>query len=271
MYDRILRTFVAVLLVSVTCCDAQGSSSGGDAPLSPHAPLHGRQQQQPHHRRGRFGGKHSGRCIGTTGTWCGGYVNQSAAPHRAPPIHGEPCPGGCSGVGVCHGDSGTCDCPAGWGGPACAAPLKRPCTRAYRQPRNSTAPNGHIGPDMRDLDWRANGSTYSRCAGICDDDIAACYCDPQLGSPKHGRIPPPPRSPPGTPPIQRGRQLFEPCSRLADDGRGGRLEWVGWGVAFDKVYGPEGWCVADEPKVRKREAGSGAAATCSHPDNTKAP
>jgi hypothetical protein len=101
-----------------------------------------------------------------------------------------------------------------------------------------------------------------RCAGICDDDIAACFCDPKLGNPKYGRIPAPPGSPPGTLPVQEGRQLFEPCSRLADDGRGHKLDWVGWGVAFDKVYGPNGWCVAEEPQVRERSRFWGEEAAC---------
>jgi hypothetical protein len=91
-----------------------------------------------------------------------------------------------------------------------------------------------------------------RCAGICDDDIAACYCDPKLGNPKYGRIPAPPGSPPGTPPVQEGRPLFDPCNRLADDGHGHKLEWHGRAVPFDSVYGPQGWCVADVPKVRRR-------------------
>jgi hypothetical protein len=54
--------------------------------------------------------------------------------------------------------------PAGWGGPACADPQKRPCTRGYRTPRNSSKPNSHIGGDKRDRDWGAPGSTFSRQA-----------------------------------------------------------------------------------------------------------
>lgn len=53
---------------------------------------------------------------------------------------------------------------AGWGGPNCADPVKRPCAKDYRKPRNSTVPSSHIGPDKRDLDWLAKGSTYSRSA-----------------------------------------------------------------------------------------------------------
>jgi hypothetical protein len=105
-----------------------------------------------------------------------------------------------------------------------------------------------------------------RCAGICDDDIAACYCDPKLGNPKYGRIPAAPGSPPGTPPLQEGRPLFDPCNRLADDGRGNKLAWHGQAVPYERVYGPKGWCVADVPKVRAGAAGwpgeRGGAAGC---------
>ncbi len=45
-------------------------------------------------------------------------------------------------------------------------------------------------------------------AGVCDDDIAACYCPGD----KYGRIPAPEGSPPGTPPVQRGRpMILEAC------------------------------------------------------------
>ena len=136
---------------------------------------------------------------------------------------------------------------AGAGGPACADHHKRPCTNGHRLPRNSTVPKGHIGPDGRDLDWLAAGNTPSRCAGVCDDDIAACYCDPKLGSPKHGRVPAPPGSPPGAPPLQEGRPLLEPCSHPQDDGRGNKVPWGTPGVSYNDVYGPGGWCVADNP------------------------
>ncbi|GBF90972.1 exostosin-like glycosyltransferase [Raphidocelis subcapitata] len=190
------------------------------------------------------------RCVGAVGPWCGPYYEQRPVPFKPPRPRGAACPGGCSGIGVCHGDTGRCDCPAGWGGPACADPDKRPCTKSYREPRGSRVPNSHIGPDKRDLNWSEPGSTYSRCAGICDDDVAACYCDPQLGNPKYGRVPAPPGSPPGAPPLQEGRPLFDPCNRLADDGRGNNLSWNGFSaVPFSRVYGPDGWCVADEPKV----------------------
>lgn len=44
-------------------------------------------------------------------------------------------------------------------------------------------------------------------AGLCDDDIAACFC-----TGKYGRIPAPEGSPPGTPPVRRGRpMILEAC------------------------------------------------------------
>lgn len=104
------------------------------------------------------------RCVGALGRWCGGYYTQPPAPLRRPPVLGKPCPRGCSGIGACHGDRGACVCPAGAGGPACADAEKRPCTKSFRDPRASRAPNSHIGADKRDLNWTEPGSTYSRCA-----------------------------------------------------------------------------------------------------------
>ena len=47
---------------------------------------------------------------------------------------------------------GTCYCPAGWGGPDCSAPRKRPCWRMD----NAT---------KRDMGWHLPGWIHSRCAG----------------------------------------------------------------------------------------------------------
>ncbi|GBF90959.1 exostosin-like glycosyltransferase [Raphidocelis subcapitata] len=218
--------------------EAAAADDGNGPPWRP-APGGGR------HRHRRSGG----RCAGAVGPWCGPYYEQRPVPFKPPRPRGAACPGGCSGVGVCHGDTGRCDCPAGWGGPSCADPDKRPCTNGFRLPRNSTRPKSHIGPDKRDLDWGAGGLTPSRCAGICDDDVAACYCDPQLGNPKYGRVPAPPGSPPGAPPLREGRPLLEPCSHPGDDGRGGKLAWGIDEITFASIYGPGGWCVADEPKM----------------------
>ncbi len=45
-------------------------------------------------------------------------------------------------------------------------------------------------------------------AGVCDDNIGACYCG--YGS-TYGRVLPPPGSPPGTPPVKLGRPLHDGC------------------------------------------------------------
>lgn len=39
----------------------------------------------------------------------------------------------CSGVGTCDYDSGTCHCPAGWGGRDCSTREPRPCTHRLRE------------------------------------------------------------------------------------------------------------------------------------------
>ncbi|KIZ06152.1 exostosin-like glycosyltransferase [Monoraphidium neglectum] len=113
--------------------------------------------------------------------------------------------------------TGLCDCPAGWGGSDCAAPDKRPCTNRYNEAeRAGQGRASHIGPDKRDADWMVPGWTASRCAGVCDDDIGACFCD----GPKFGRVPAPPGSPPGTPPIRAGRFLQEHCKPKECSGHG---------------------------------------------------
>ena len=43
-------------------------------------------------------------------------------------------------------------------------------------------------------------------AGICDEEIGACFCNGTFG-----RIPAPEGSPPGTPAIQQGRPMIEHC------------------------------------------------------------
>lgn len=93
------------------------AAAGGDA-HTPHArsggppavPGAGDAAPTPHHAHHHL---HKGRCIGTVSSWCGGYYTQAPVPYKRPPRHNKPCPGGCSGVGVCSGDTGVCDCPAG--------------------------------------------------------------------------------------------------------------------------------------------------------------
>lgn len=51
-------------------------------------------------------------------------------------------------------------------------------------------------------------ATAATPAGYCDDTLGLCYCGRDS---KYRHIPPPPGSPPGTPPIQRGRPMTNPC------------------------------------------------------------
>lgn len=120
----------------------------------------------------------------------------------------------------------------GWGRRRCAEGSLGPHRLISAQQHNPpVAPHATV---LRIPHAGALGVT-NRCAGICDDDIGACYCDPKLGNPKYGRIPAPEGSPPGTLPVQEGRPLFDPCSRLADDGKGNKLNWHHITVPYDKV------------------------------------
>ncbi|GFR49988.1 hypothetical protein Agub_g12134 [Astrephomene gubernaculifera] len=167
------------------------------------------------------------RCAPTKGVWCAQFHGQTPAPRYLPKYYNKPCPNNCSGVGVCHAEYGMCFCPAGYGGPDCAAPRKRPCA--------------HMGTDKRDAGWH-NLTTWShtRCAGVCDDDIAMCYCPPDT---KYGRKEAPPGSPLGSPPLQAGRPLFM-CTP-GTDSEGRKVEWGG--TPFPDMFGPAGWCNADKP------------------------
>lgn len=141
------------------------------------------------------------RCTGVSGTVCDGYYAQYLLDLQQPRALNRPCPGSPTqqapcGLGVCHGDTGLCDCPAGafcgvlwyqtaastthptcggltgWsarllllsgvGGPDCSSKDSRPCTNRYREDRNSSTPASHIGSNSRDLDWREAGWTPSR-------------------------------------------------------------------------------------------------------------
>ncbi|KAI8471681.1 MAG: hypothetical protein J3K34DRAFT_506016 [Monoraphidium minutum] len=177
------------------------------------------------------------------GRWCAVFHSQPLLPFpREPPAFNASCPGApvCGGVGVCNRITGLCDCPAGWGGPDCTRPQKRPCTNRYggyglKVPQ----PAGHIGADGRDLDWSAPGWTASRCGGVCDDDIGACFCD---GEP-FGRVPAPRGSPPGAPPVRAGRPLHGCKPKQDASGKENT-----WGTTpYADIYGPRGWCTADLP------------------------
>jgi hypothetical protein len=199
------------------------------------------------------------RCHGADGGWCAAFYTQRPLPPRAPPLHGKPCPGAaattaaCSnGLGVCHADTGKCDCPAGWGGDDCSSPDKRPCTNAYRSDLNDPHPASHVDDQGRDLDLHAPGHTYSRCGGVCDADTGACFCDGEA----HGRRNAPAGAAPGTPPLRQGRPLASPCSWLSTDSEGKALAWGGPpGVPWEALYGARGWCTV----AAAAGAGAGAA------------
>ena len=95
-----------------------------------------------------------GRCSLARGSWCAGFQQQEAVARRAPPRGDKLCPGDCGGVGNCNADSGSCVCPAGWGGDDCMTPDKRVCY--------------NMGPDKRDKAPTTDPFwTWSRCSGAC--------------------------------------------------------------------------------------------------------
>ncbi|KAJ9526350.1 hypothetical protein QJQ45_009826 [Haematococcus lacustris] len=84
-------------------------------------------------------------------------------------------------------------------------------------------------------------SGYCECPGICDPEVASCWCDgPQ------GRIPAPKGSPPGTPPLKRGRPMNTPECSPKEGADGTKYNAGGWRTWAD-IYGPGGWCVAEQP------------------------
>ena len=164
-------------------------------------------------------------CQMTKGDWCKSFRNQELLPVKPPKRGDLDCPNKCSGVGNCDYDTGTCWCPAGYGGEDCSAPRKRPCWR--------------MGEDKRDLGWtKYHEWSHSRCAGVCDDDIAMCYCPPET---RHGHIAAPAGSPLGTPPIKVGRPLYW-CHPSTDE-KGNEIKWGA--VKYPDLFGPNGWCNAD--------------------------
>ncbi|MEW5312044.1 MAG: hypothetical protein WDW38_003706 [Sanguina aurantia] len=170
-------------------------------------------------------------CELTAGSWCGPFFAQTPVPRKPPPLGDKNCPSDCNGVGNCDYDTGICYCPAGYGGDGCTEPRKRTC---YQQ-----------GPDKMDLGLaRPNtGWSHTRCAGICDDNIAMCYCPPDS---KYGHRPAPEGSPAGTKPIQQGRPLFMCFPK--EDKDGNRVEFGG--MSYEGLLGPDGWCNNDLPSYQ---------------------
>ncbi|KAL6745749.1 exostosin-like glycosyltransferase [Haematococcus lacustris] len=180
------------------------------------------------------------RCRVTRSTWCGQYHKQPPLAWAPAPRGSKLCPNNCSFTGNCNHDTGQCDCPAGWEGLDCSTRRSRPCTNRFRSAGNE--PASHIDANGRDLDWGKPGWMMNRCPGICDDTYAACYCDG-----KFSFIPPPPPSaqhPYGSPPVKYGRMLTDSCfPKTMYDGRA-----TTWGnVAYEVVYGANGWCNATHP------------------------
>lgn len=80
------------------------------------------------------------------------HMSQVPVQRLSPPRGNETCPANCNGVGNCHHGTGRCFCPAGWGGPGCTEPRKRPCLT--------------MGPDRRDADPTGRHDwSHSRCSG----------------------------------------------------------------------------------------------------------
>ncbi|PNW69692.1 hypothetical protein CHLRE_24g755397v5 [Chlamydomonas reinhardtii] len=140
-------------------------------------------------------------CQVTIGNWCGPFFQQSPTPRPAPPRGNKDCPatqhGPCNGVGQCQYDFGLCYCPAGWGGPDCSQPRKRPCWR--------------MGADKRDEGWHKYPEwSHSRCAGAAGEGAGE-----RSGATRAARV-------------RRGRERggeewsHSRCAGAAGEGAGGR-------------------------------------------------
>ncbi|KAG1665166.1 hypothetical protein FOA52_005547 [Chlamydomonas sp. UWO 241] len=169
------------------------------------------------------------------------YHAQEPIGYKPAPRGSTPCPGNCSGVGNCNYDTGLCDCPAGYGGPSCGDAQLRPCTSFFRGGGMGQTVASHVDANGRDLDWASEGGLASRCPGVCDITIGACFCD----DPNYGFIPAPAGSRLGSPPTRRGRMLGTHC-RPDKDPLGDPITWGT--MEADKIYGPEGWCSSAKPK-----------------------
>ncbi|GAX85634.1 hypothetical protein CEUSTIGMA_g13049.t1 [Chlamydomonas eustigma] len=171
-------------------------------------------------------------CELTLGQWCNSYHNQTylevTLPNSANKGNrgSKSCPSNCNEAGTCNHVTGNCTCQAGWSGPDCKTQQKRECA--------------NMGPDKRDLGWHGSSTWYwSRCSGICDDDIGMCYCPPET---KYGHIPAPEGSLPGSTPLRLGRPLYN-CNPK-EDAEGKKVPWGA--NPYKDIFGPKGWCEAEE-------------------------
>eukprot|EP00878_Enallax_costatus_P010893 GHUV01011377.1.p1 GENE.GHUV01011377.1~~GHUV01011377.1.p1 ORF type:complete len:191 (+),score=6.41 GHUV01011377.1:244-816(+) len=114
------------------------------------------------------------RCFGIRGPHCSDYYTQDFVELQPPKVHSKQCPNNCSGKGVCNGETGLCDCPAGVGGPDCGSADPRPCTNTYRNNKKSNISESHIGPNKRDTNWAESGWTPSRCGSSSGRRTNAC-------------------------------------------------------------------------------------------------
>jgi hypothetical protein len=174
------------------------------------------------------------RCALARGAWCADFHAAEPEPATAPPRGARPCPGACSGVGVCDAAAGACRCPAGWGGDACADRDARPCSQFYRR-------DGASSPYDQPIDWASTEYSLTlRCGGACDDDIAMCFCPADT---KYGRVPAEEGAPPGAPPRRRGRPLGPHCQPSRPPG-GGPVSAFG-DVRRKALFGAEGCAAVD--------------------------
>lgn len=107
------------------------------------------------------------RCVGMRGDWCQQAAVRQPLPFKPPPRGDKSCPDNCSNIGNCHHGTGRCMCPAGYTGPSCAQPQKRPCTAKHRvnydRPLKET--QSHVDATGHDLNVSNPLWTASRCAG----------------------------------------------------------------------------------------------------------
>ncbi|PSC72923.1 exostosin-like glycosyltransferase [Micractinium conductrix] len=121
--------------------------------------------------------------------------------------------------------------------------MKRHCAHTYTDngfERHPQPANLSLGVKERESIW---AFPSSRCAGFCDDTIAACFCPSNT---TYGRIPAPPHARLDAPPERRGRPMGYLCQpdKMPDG------QHTNWGtVDPEELWGPAGWCMAEQPKL----------------------